>query len=151
MSDKDCPVPEPFSGAIGSIFFLTLMFFLTFIARCIFAPLMPAISSELGLSHSQAGSIFFSGSVGVFIGSLSAGFVSSRIQHKGTIALSLIGTAFALLLCTILTQLWALRGAVLMLGLMAGMNLPSNVATITALVSRQDWGKALPSSRRPHR
>jgi NNP family nitrate/nitrite transporter-like MFS transporter len=26
---------------------------------------------------------------------------------------------------------------------MAGMNLPSNVATITALVSRQDWGKAL--------
>jgi NNP family nitrate/nitrite transporter-like MFS transporter len=30
-----------------------------------------------------------------------------------------------------------------MLGLMAGMNLPSNVATITALVSRQDWGKAL--------
>jgi NNP family nitrate/nitrite transporter-like MFS transporter len=30
-----------------------------------------------------------------------------------------------------------------MLGVMAGMNLPSNVATITALVSRQDWGKAL--------
>jgi NNP family nitrate/nitrite transporter-like MFS transporter len=104
---------------------------------------MPAMSSELGLSHSQAGSIFLSGSVGVFIGSLSAGFVSSRIQHKGTIALSLIGTACALLLCTMLTQLWALRGAVLMLGLMAGMNLPSNVATITALVSRQDWGKAL--------
>ena len=23
MSDKDCPVPEPFSGAIGSILFLT--------------------------------------------------------------------------------------------------------------------------------
>ena len=73
MSDKDCPVPEPFSGAIGSILFLTLLFFLTFIGRFIFAPLMPAISSELGLSHSQAGSIFLSGSVGVFIGSLSAG------------------------------------------------------------------------------
>jgi len=58
-------------------------------------------------------------------------------------ALSLIGTASALLLLTLLTALWALRGAVLMLGLMAGMNLPSNVATITALVSRQDWGKAL--------
>jgi NNP family nitrate/nitrite transporter-like MFS transporter len=143
VSDKDCPVPEPFSGAIGSIFFLTLLFFLTFIGRFIFAPLMPAMSSELGLSHSQAGSIFLSGSVGVFIGSLSAGFVSSRIQHKGTIVLSLIGTASALLLCTMLTSLWALRGAVLMLGLMAGMNLPSNVAIITALVSRQDWGKAL--------
>ena len=74
------------------------------------------MSIELGLSHSQAGSIFLCGSVGVFIGSLSAGFVSSRIQHKGTIALSLIGAASALLLCTMLTSLWALRGAVLVLG-----------------------------------
>ena len=73
MLDKDCPVPEPFSGAIGSILFLTLLFFLTFIGRFIFAPLMPAMSIELGLSHSQAGSIFLCGSVGVFIGSLSAG------------------------------------------------------------------------------
>jgi NNP family nitrate/nitrite transporter-like MFS transporter len=143
VSDKECPVPEPFSGAIGSVLFLTLLFFLTFISRFIFAPLMPAMSSELGLSHSQAGSIFLFGSMGVFVGSLSAGFVSSRILHKGTIALSLIGAAPALLLCTMLTPLWALRGAVLMLGFMAGMNLPSNVATITALVSRQDWGKAL--------
>ena len=143
MSDKACPIPEPFSAAIGSILFLTLLFFLTFIGRFIFAPLMPAMSSEMGFSHSQAGSIFLFGSVGVFIGSLSAGFVSSRLQHKGTIALSIIGSGCALLLCTILTQLWAIRGTVLMLGLMAGMNLPSNVATITALVSRQDWGKAL--------
>ncbi|MGD9046106.1 MAG: MFS transporter [Desulfobacterales bacterium] len=143
MTDKDCPVPEPFGGAIGSVLFLTLLFFLTFIGRFIFAPLMPAMSSELGLSHSQAGSIFLCASIGVFIGSLSSGFISSRIQHKGTIALSLLGTASALLLCTMFTSLWVLRGLVLMLGLMAGMNLPSNVATITALVSRQDWGKAL--------
>jgi NNP family nitrate/nitrite transporter-like MFS transporter len=144
VSNKDGPVPKPFSGAIGSILFLTLLFFLTFIGRFIFAPLMPAMSSELGLSHSQAGSVFLSGSVGVCIGSLSAGFISSRIQHKGTIALSLIGTAVALLLCTLLASLWALRGVVLMLGLMAGMNLPSNVATITAfflnLIEKMDDG-----------
>lgn len=143
MVDKDCPIPEPFGSAFGSILFLTLLFFLTFVSRFIFAPLMPAMSSEMGLSHSQAGSIFLSGSVGVFIGSLSSGFVSSRLLHKGTIALSLIGVACTLLLCTILANLWALRGAVLVLGMMAGLNLPSNVATITALVSRQDWGKAL--------
>jgi NNP family nitrate/nitrite transporter-like MFS transporter len=143
LTDKDCPIPEPFRGAIGSILFLTLLFFITFIGRFIFAPLMPAMSGELGLSHSQAGSIFLAGSIGVFVGSTLSGFVSSRLQHKGTIALSLLGSASALLLVTILTHLWALRGAVFLLGLMAGMNLPSNVATITALVSRQDWGKAL--------
>jgi NNP family nitrate/nitrite transporter-like MFS transporter len=31
----------------------------------------------------------------------------------------------------------------LTLGMAAGLHLPSNVATITAIVSRQDWGKAL--------
>ena len=65
--DKDCPIPEPFSGAIGSILFLTLLFFLTFIGRFIFAPLMPAMSGELGLSHSQAGSIFLFGSWGYLL------------------------------------------------------------------------------------
>lgn len=134
MTDKDCPVPEPFSGAIGSILFLTLLFFLTFIGRFIFAPLMPAMSSELGMSHSQAGSVFLSASLGVFIGSLSAGFVASRIQHKGTIALSLIGTASFLLLCTMLTSLWALRGAVLMLGLVSGFWLKVVVFLQPALI-----------------
>jgi hypothetical protein len=57
LTDKDCPIPEPFRWAIGSILFLTLLFFITFSGRFIFAPLMPAMSGELGLSHSQAGSI----------------------------------------------------------------------------------------------
>ncbi len=143
MQDKTCPQPQPFSRAIGSILFLTLLFYTTFLSRFIFAPLMPALSAELMLSPSQAGSIFLAGSLGVFAGSLSAGFISARIQHKGTIALSLCGSGLALLLCTIFTSLWAFRGLVLMLGFMAGMNLPSNVASITALVDRQDWGKAL--------
>jgi len=143
MQDKTCPQPQPFSGVISSLLFLTLLFFTTFLSRFIFAPLMPAMSTELMLSPSQAGSLFLSGSVGVFMGSLSAGFISSRIQHKGTIALSLFGSGLALLFCTIFTSLWALRGFILMLGFMAGMNLPSNVATITAMVNRQDWGKAL--------
>ena len=143
MQDKTCPEPQPFRNAVGSILFLTLLFFTTFLSRFIFAPLMPALSAELMLSSTQAGSIFLFGSVGVFVGSLSAGFISSRIQHKGTIALSLFGSGISLLLCTIFPSLWALRGFVLVLGFMAGMNLPSNVASITAIVNRQDWGKAL--------
>ena len=35
------------------------MFFLNFIGRIIFAPLMPTIEQDLGLTHSQAGSLFF--------------------------------------------------------------------------------------------
>ncbi len=143
MIAKDCPVPESFNNMIGNIIFLTIIFFLTFISRFIFAPLMPAISQTLNLTHGQAGSIFLVGSVGVFIGALSSGFVSSRINHRRTLVISLFGVGIALLACTILASLWTIRVCMVILGIAAGLQLPSNIATITAIVGKDDWGKAL--------
>ncbi len=143
MIAKDCPVPESFRNMIGNIIFLTIIFFLTFISRFIFAPLMPTIAQALGLSHSQAGSIFLVGSVGVFIGSLSSGFISSRINHRGTLIISMFGVGLALLACVFTRSLWMIRAGMIVLGITAGIQLPSNIATITAIVGRQDWGKAL--------
>jgi len=143
MIDKECPVPESFKNMIGPIIFLTVLFFLPFIGRFIFAPLMPRISQDLGLTHGQAGSIFLIGSVGLFIGSLASGWISSRINHKGNLALSMFIVGIALLGCAFFSSLWAIRGAMFTLNIAAGLNLPSNMATITAIVSRQDWGKAL--------
>ena len=143
MTDKDCPIPESFKDMIGPIIFLTVLFFLPFISRFIFAPLMPGISQDLGLTYSQAGSIFLIGSVGLFIGSLASGFISSRINHKGNLALSMFIVGIALLGCAFFPSLWTIRGAMFTLNIAAGFNLPSNMATITAIVSRQDWGKAL--------
>ena len=143
MSSKACPTPEPLKAMIGSIIFLTLLFFLTFISRFIFSPLMPSIGHDLNLTHGQAGSIFLIGSVGVFMGSLVSGFVSSRINHRGTLVISMFGVALALFACTFLASLWTIRVSMLALGIAAGLNLPSNMATITAIVNQQDWGKAL--------
>jgi NNP family nitrate/nitrite transporter-like MFS transporter len=143
MNGKACPTPEPLKAMIGSIIFLTLLFFLSFISRFIFSPLMPSIVHDLGLTNSQAGSIFLIGSVGVLMGSLVSGFVSSRINHKGTIALAMFVVALALSACTFLASLWTIRVSMLALGIAAGLNLPSNMATITAIVNQRDWGKAL--------
>ena len=85
LMDKSCPTPEPFNAMLGSIIFVTLLFFLTFISRFIFAPLMPTIGKEIAITHSQAGSVFFLGSIGVLFGSLISGFISARINHRGTI------------------------------------------------------------------
>ncbi|MBW1999343.1 MAG: MFS transporter [Deltaproteobacteria bacterium] len=143
MLEKECPVPEPFKRVIGSTVFLTLLFFLTFIARFIFAPLMPSIVRDLGITPAQAGSIFLIASVGVFIGSMASGFISSRINHRGNLVVSMYVAGAALLICAIFSTLWVIRCSMFFLGIAAGLNLPSNVATITAMVSRQDWGKAL--------
>lgn len=143
MTDKTCPTPEPFNTMVGNILLLTLLFFLTFISRFIFAPLMPTIGADLGLSSSQAGSIFLMGSVGFFFASILSGFVAARINHRGTLTLSIIGVGLALIACAFTASLWAIQVVMLILGIAAGLNLPSNMATITAMVSREDWGKAL--------
>jgi MFS transporter, NNP family, nitrate/nitrite transporter len=141
--DKACPTPEPFKAMLSSIIFVTLLFFLTFISRFIFAPLMPTIGKELAITHSQAGSVFFLGSFGVLFGSLLSGFISARINHRGTLLLSTCGLSLALLVPYFTASLWAIRVIMFVLGMCAGLNLPSVVATITAMVDRRDWGKAM--------
>lgn len=136
-------MPEPFKAMLGNILFLTLLFSLTFVSRFIFAPLMPFIGRELGVTPSQAGSVFLIGSIGVFVASVTSGYVSARLRHRGTLILSTFAIGIALLGCALAGSFWAIQAAMLVLGLAAGLNLPSCVATITALVSRQDWGKAL--------
>ena len=143
MMDKACPTPEPFRAMVGNILFLTLLFFVAFISRYIFSPLMPVIRDELALTHGQAGSVFLFGSMGVIVGSVCAGFVSSRLNHRSTLIISTFLVGVTLLALTFYSSLWAIRVAMLVLGMAEGLGLPSNVAIITALVNRQDWGKAL--------
>jgi len=143
MTDKSCPIPESFRDMVGTVIFLTVLFFLTFISRFIFAPLMPAIVRDLSITSGQAGSVFLIGSLGVFLGSLSSGLLSSRINHRGNLVVSMFAGGLALFLCTVMVSLWTIRITMLILGIAAGLNLPSNMATLTAVVSRQDWGKAL--------
>ncbi len=141
--DKACPTPEPFKAVAGEIVFVTLLFFLTFISRFIFAPLMPAIGQDMTITPGQAGFIFFLGSMGVLAGSLGSGMLSSRINHRGTLILSTFVLSLALIACAFAASVWAVRAVMLVLGVCAGLNLPSVVATITAMVDRRDWGKAL--------
>ncbi|MCF8095977.1 MAG: MFS transporter [Desulfobacteraceae bacterium] len=141
--DKSCPVPEPFSNMLWSVLFLTLLFFLTFISRFIFAPLMPEIVRSLSITQGQAGSVFLIASIGAAVGSISSGWFATRLQHKWTMVLAVLVAGSALVTLNFIVSLQAVRGAMLVLGLCAGILMPSCVATITAIVSRQDWGKAL--------
>lgn len=141
--DKECPTPELLSDKIGSIVFLSVLFFLTFISRYVFAPLMPAIEESLGISHTQAGSIFLMVALGNFTGAMSAGVLSSKINHKGNLVLSTFLVGVVMWVFMFVSSLTAMRVCVFVLAAAAGLNLPSNVATITAMVSREDWGKAL--------
>ncbi len=140
---KACPTPQPFRAVVGTVTVVTLLFFFTFVARFIFSPLFPTISKELGFKSGQAGTLFLLGAVGMLVGSAIAGFVSSRLNHRGTMLLSVLGMSAVLIGAHFAHSLGALRAIFIVLGILAGMQLPSSVATITGTVRQQDWETAL--------
>ncbi|MFW5901403.1 MAG: MFS transporter [Thermodesulfobacteriota bacterium] len=128
---------------LGPILFIALLFFVTFIARVILSPLMPAIEAELELSHAQAGRMFFILSLGYFIALAGSGFLSARITHKSTIICSVGIVGLALLAIAASRGGIGLRAAVFFLGMAAGLYLPSGITTLTDMVEAKNWGKAV--------
>ncbi|MBN1632332.1 MAG: MFS transporter, partial [Thermoleophilia bacterium] len=141
--DKYCPAPRRLADVYGGVIFISLLFFLSFIGRFIFSPLMPTIAPDVGLSPSQIGTVFLLGSVGSLAGSLLSGLLSSRLQHRGTLILAVLLAAATLMSCYFAHSALFVRLAMVVLGLCAGLMQPSVTATVAAMVSREDWGKAL--------
>jgi predicted MFS family arabinose efflux permease len=141
---KTCPTPQPLRTVVGAVILMSLLFLVTFLSLFIFSPLLPAIIRDNpSITASQGGSLFLAGAFGVLLGSLTAGLVSSRVKHRGAIIISLSGIAASLVGAYFAGSVWALRAVLIALGICAGLHLPSSVATITAMVRREEWGRAL--------
>jgi NNP family nitrate/nitrite transporter-like MFS transporter len=134
---------DPFWPQIGPVFFLAVIFLLNFTSRIILSPLLPTIEKELAISHRQAGFLFFLISAGYVTGLLSSGFLSARATHRRTILIAGAGVGCALLAIAAAASLWAIRLGLLGLGFAAGLYMPSAIATITSLIDRAHWGKAI--------
>jgi len=128
---------------LAPIIFLTVIFLLNFISRIELSPLVPSIEKDMGLGHGEMGSFFFYITIGYFISLVGSGFVSSRISHRMTIAMSSIAVGFTLLGVCLTETAWGFGLSMLVLGLVTGIYLPSGIATITDLVNPRQWGKAL--------
>lgn len=125
------------------ILFLTSIFYLTFVARVIMGPLLPVIEKEMGWGHGLAGSVFLYMAAGYGVGLIFAGSVSSRLNHRRTIALSSSLVGASLIALSFSHSLPAMRIELILLGLPAGFYLPSGVAALTHLASQENWGKTM--------
>jgi len=132
-----------FRRQLWPVVFLAVIFLINFIARIILSPLLPTIEKELGINHGQAGFLFFLISVGYVIGLLGSGFLASRSSHRITIVISIAGVGIALLGIASAGGLWAIRIGLFGLGFAGGLYIPSAIATITSLIERPHWGKAI--------
>lgn len=120
--------------ALPHLLMLTSIFFLTFIARVIFSPLLPEIEKSLGIDHGAAGSLFLFISIGYFVSILLSSKVSEIVGHKNTIVLSVFSCGVMLILIGTFESLAAIRLGLFFLGYGAGLYLQSGLATILALV-----------------
>jgi len=128
---------------IGPLLLMTGIFFLNFIARIILAPLMPTIEMDLGIGHAEAGSLFLLISLGYFTSLMGSGFFSSQFTHRKTIIFSSLFLGITLIAVSFSDTLWEIRVGCIIVGLAAGLYLPSGISTLTSLVRSKDWGKAI--------
>jgi NNP family nitrate/nitrite transporter-like MFS transporter len=140
---RDGAGSEPFRAQLGPVFFLAAIFFVNFVSRIILSPLLPTIEKELAISHSQSGFLFFLSSAGYLVGLLSSGLLASRATHRRMIVASSAGVGAAMLVIAVGDHLWTIRCGLFGVGFAAGLYMPSAIATITSLVDRRHWGKAI--------
>lgn len=127
----------------GPILLLTMVFFLNFTARVSLAPLLPTMEKDLGLSHGEVGSLFLMISIGYLITMMTSGFISLRLGHRRCIIIAATIGGGAMLIAGISTSLISLYCSTFLLGVSAGLYLPSGIATLTSQVREEHWGRAL--------
>jgi NNP family nitrate/nitrite transporter-like MFS transporter len=141
--NADLNSTDSFRSTIGPILILTSIFFLNFTSRITPAPLAPRIEIDLRLSHADAGALFFFISLGYFITLIGSGFISSRLNHMRTIVISNTALGFALIGTAFCSGPWTMRLGLFMVGMAAGLYLPSAIATLTSLIPSRHWGKGI--------
>lgn len=134
---------ESFLYQVGPILFLVGIFWINFLSRVVFSPLMPTVEMDLKIGHDEAGSFFFLITLGYCVGLFFSGVVSSRLNHRRAIIFSSFALAGALFLISATRHPWAIRFGLFGLGSAAGFYLPSGISTLTGLVSPRHWGKAI--------
>jgi NNP family nitrate/nitrite transporter-like MFS transporter len=139
----DCPMPESFHDKIGLTVILAWLFYLGFVSRVLFAPLMPEIERDLAINHGEAGSLFLMLSLGYLLAPICSGLISSRINHLGTLKLSSLLVGAALIPCSFANNKWGLGFWLMVVGFAGSIHIPSAISTITAEIQKSDWGKGL--------
>ena len=132
------PVP-----AYLSVSLLSLILFTNLTARTILSPLLPVIEGDLSITHTEAASFFLLVSLGYCLTMLLSGFVSQRLQHRGTILLSTFVTGGALFILASSDSLVGIRLSLLLLGMAIGLYYASGMATIAELVDHRALGRAI--------
>lgn len=129
--------------AKNAVLLLTLIFFINFANRAVLGPFLVHMRLDLGLDPAQSASLLSLVSIGMGIGMLSSGFVTSILAPRRIISLSLICAGSTLLLISRAEGLGEARVLFTLVGFVSGFYLSSAMATLAMLVEPQSWSRAV--------
>lgn len=130
-------------AALPWLLLVTGMFFLNFTARLLFAPLLPAMQEDMGLTHAQAGRLLLSFSVGYGVMLFFAGQVYSRLPHRKVVSYSVLFMGACMVLVGLAPTKTIMYVAIVLFGMMGGLYLPSGLATLTSLIAPKHYGRTM--------
>jgi NNP family nitrate/nitrite transporter-like MFS transporter len=149
LSVKPSPIPNDEFGSyrmqLIPILFLVGIGFMNVLSRVIFSPLLLTIQADLNLSRTQASSFFMLISAGFSLTMFFSGFLSSKLTHRLVIVLSAVLCGASLIAVSFSISLPGIRISLFLLGMGAGLYLPSGITTVNSLVVSRDLGKAMAS------
>ncbi|MBW1800703.1 MAG: MFS transporter [Deltaproteobacteria bacterium] len=132
-----------FQDAIAIVLFFTAIFFLIMISRVVLSPLMIVVKEEMAFSHAAAGQLFFFLALGVSLGLLSNSVLSGLIMHRRVVILSTLLCGVALIIASFSRNFMSFAFTFFFVGWGGGIYSPSGIASITAVVDKRHWGKAM--------
>ena len=132
----------PFRARVIPVATLAGIFLFNFLARYIWGPLLPSIEADLEIDHTASGSLFLVMTAGYFVGLLTSGYLSSRLNHHKAIVISCCTCAMTLVLAVFTPSLIYLRTVLIAIGFTGGLFLPSGMASYTYRLAPKDFGKA---------
>jgi NNP family nitrate/nitrite transporter-like MFS transporter len=125
------------------LFLFWTLWYVNFTAKSITSPLMPLIEDEFAITHAMAGVLFFCFWVGNTISVFYAGFMSLKIGYKRSILVSFYGMTIAFIMLRFASSYVSFASIAFLLGLASGIYLPCGIPLITAVFTRDNWGKAI--------
>jgi NNP family nitrate/nitrite transporter-like MFS transporter len=126
--------------------YLTLFWFFWFLNSCgrtILAPILPLIEEEFHTSHARASSVVTLVFLGYAFSLFFSAVLSSRIGSRKIIAVYLAVSGIALLSVAFVESFAPLSLIGLVLGLSAGLYLPTAIPTLTQHYGERLWGRVI--------
>lgn len=120
-----------------------VLWYVNYLSRTVLSPLMPAIEDALSINHAMAGGLYLPFWIGNTLSVIAGGFLALRVGYKQLILCCFLITSFGFAALGFVRSYNLFMGMSFLLGLGSGLYIPCGIPLLTAVISKDHWGKTI--------